>query len=220
MDFSWTIFLFKLFSIVYSLPAPSYYVLHQYLIPCVFSHPVAAQFLPYHELKTTLLNWRNEEGPPLPTRLRDIAEALQSELWQRELTYPISFADEISGTVENTSHHLQAWAVDLDRKHRNGDTYVASHVVFGTVTYASRFQDMSEAFIDGTFASVPNVYGAFQLVTIKIDYNGEVMYYSDFFLVLFGFGIVFTRPVRVCSPISVRPNLYCGVEFIYANDAL
>lgn len=40
---------------------------------------------------------------------------------------------------------------------------------------------MKEAFIDGTFDSVPNVDGAYQLLTLKIDYKGEVSYKITYF---------------------------------------
>ena len=137
-------------------------------------NPVGAQFMPYHALKSSILNWRNQTLPPLPSHLSQIAEALQYPEWQGELLYEMSYANEDTGSVEVSEHQMHAWAVDS-----NSDE---CHVVFGTPTYAAKFMDMDVAYMDSTYDSVPNTEGAYQLLTVLIEYNGQVSLRKELFV--------------------------------------
>ena len=121
--------------------------------------------MPYPALKTSMLSWRNQSLPPLPIHISQIAEALRNPQWEHQLSYEISYANEDTGDGDVYHHKIQAWAVDLNNE---------SHVVFGTPTYASNFKDMDVAYVDGTYDSVPNTEGAYQLLTILIEYKRQV----------------------------------------------
>lgn len=122
-----------------------------------------------------MLRWRNEDSPALPSRISEIAEALQCEQWRRELSYTLSYADLDSGVVAMAEmHELRSWAVDIERRDRNDAAYTESHVIFWAPTYTQKFSNMTVALTDSTYDSVPNTEGAYQLLTLKIDYNGVV----------------------------------------------
>ena len=128
-------------------------------------NPIGAQFTPYPALKTSILNWRNETLPPLPAHISQVAEALRNPKWQRELKYEILSADRETGDVESSEHTIKAWTVEGNNE---------SHVVFGSRKYVDKFKDLDVAYIDATYDSVPKVDGAYQLLTMMVEYCGQV----------------------------------------------
>ena len=63
-----------------------------------------------------MLRWRNETQAPVPVHISELAEAMAQDIWIKANTYDITYADEDSGTTEKTINHLQAWAVNVERK--------------------------------------------------------------------------------------------------------
>lgn len=127
-------------------------------------HPVAAQFCPYPQQQGSMLRWRNESQPPLPINITDITDTLNCEQWIEALTYDITFANEDTGTVKKTTQHLTAWSADDE----------GCNVIFGTVPYAKLFVNVDFCYVDATFDVVPNIQGAYQLLTLLVHERGEV----------------------------------------------
>ena len=61
----------------------------------------------------------------------------------------------------------------------DSEEYVESHVVFGTKEFAAKFIAADSVFIDATFDIVPNLQGAYQFMTVMIEYLGEVSLLID-----------------------------------------
>ena len=51
-----------------------------------------------------------------------------------------------------------------------------SHVIFGNKRFADKFADADSVYIDATFDVVPNIEGAYQFLTVMVEYLGEVSF--------------------------------------------
>lgn len=112
-----------------------------------------------------------------------MAEFLKSDVWIRELTYKIKFANVDTGLTEESVHTIGTWGVDV-LKEKNGnpaDNYVESHVIIGCQTFADEFRNVTVIFVDGTFDVVPRIEGGYQVLTIMAEHlSGEVVIVSIF----------------------------------------
>lgn len=110
--------------------------------------------------------WRNESQPPSPNNMAEICSALTSVQWVEALTYQAVWADVITEMVETTEHHMRAYEAESD----DG----AVHVILGTASYAEHFRNADRAYVDSTYAAAPNVFGAYQLLTLMLNIGSEV----------------------------------------------
>ena len=53
-------------------------------------------------------------------------------------------------------------------------------MVFGVKEFAAKFSDGDSIFVDATFDVVPNLRGAYQFLTVMVEYRGEVSLLIDY----------------------------------------
>ena len=63
-----------------------------------------------------MLRWRNETQAPVPTYISDLTELMSQPVWVLANTSDITVADNNTGLTTKKAHHLQAWAVDVERR--------------------------------------------------------------------------------------------------------
>ena len=63
-----------------------------------------------------MFRWRNETQAPVPTYISDVTEAMSQPIWVLANTYDITVADNNTGLTTKKAYHLQAWAVDVERR--------------------------------------------------------------------------------------------------------
>ena len=77
---------------------------------------MGAQFAAYPSVRSSILRWRNETQAPIPVHISKLAETMSQRIWIEANSYDITQADNDSGTIQKSVYHLQAWAVNVEKK--------------------------------------------------------------------------------------------------------
>lgn len=88
----------------------------------------------------------------------------------------MTYADPETQTVTKSQHKLEAWSVSTEWIDADGISRRDYHTILGTKSFANKFEREMWGYVDATYDSVPNTEGAYQLLTLKISYEGEVSY--------------------------------------------
>ncbi|XP_043279307.1 uncharacterized protein [Venturia canescens] len=121
-------------------------------------------------------NWRKGLHPILPRNIFQLAEWLQSGVWTEELKFKLSFANVQNENIEETTHEIEAFGVQIRRGQRpnhSGEVEIEVHIVMGCPLFAANFTNVQYAFVDCTFDAVPNIKGANQFFTLMVEYDGQ-----------------------------------------------
>lgn len=130
----------------------------------VSSNPEVAEMVSYDSLKRTFKYWRQADRPQLPKCLNEMSDILNMPAWQQLLTFDV---------IHNGKQETHV----LDVHHLNVDD--GTIVIFVDRQFALKFEIATDFFVDATFDTVPNVKGAYQLLTIMAERFGKVSCFAQ-----------------------------------------